>query len=164
VNNYFKADDANLELSREFPALSEEFGNEMVRLNSVAITVSSNENFITINDSLSICINFELFKCFESFNLAINFKSLTDDVVVFSQITPVNSIENGQYNSILEIPSNFLNSKYYTLDLHFVTANLSLLTVTNIINFEIIDLRENLNYYGIWSGYVRPQFNFEIKK
>lgn len=164
VNAYFM-DDKNddIGLYKEFDDLSDEFGNQNVRLNSVNIEVETKDSFITLKDKISIVVNFELFEDYPDFNLAINFKSMTDDVIVFSQITEVKSRKKGIYTSILEIPGNFLNSKFYTFNLYFVTNNKSLLTIDNVLNFEVIDLRENLNYYGTWAGYVRPQLRFEIK-
>lgn len=162
VNNYFSKEDIDTSLYREFNNSSSDYVNSLVKLNSINVLVSSNENFITLKDSLKININFELFKSFEQFNLAINFKSVTDDVIIFSQITNVGFKNKGIYNSILEIPANFLNSKLYCIDLHIVNNNHSLLTVQNIFTFEAIDLRENLNYYGVWSGYIRPKLNFQI--
>lgn len=162
VNNYFSKEDLNSDLAKEFDHLSPKYGNLLVRLNQTKIEVSSNESFITIKDALKINLNFNVNDNFDNFNLAINFKSLTDDVVVFSQITNVVAINKGNYNAVLEIPGNFLNSKIYEIDLHFVNNNIALLTVQSIINFETIDVRDNLNYYGTWAGYVRPQFKFKI--
>ena len=99
----------------------------------------------------------------KNFNLAVNFKSAVDDVVVFSQITSVINIIKDTYTSTLEIPENFLNSKFYTIDLHFVSNNSSLFTIENVINFQVEDSRDDINYFGEWAGYIRPNLNFDIK-
>jgi lipopolysaccharide transport system ATP-binding protein len=164
VNTYFMDGNNNdVSLRKEFDTKTDEFCNKYVRLNLVNINVETKESFITIKDNISIEINFELFEDFEDFNLAINFKSMTDDAIVFSLITDVKTFMKGAYSSILEIPGNFLNNKFYTFNLHFVSNSKSFLTIDNVINFEVIDLRENINYYGPWAGYVRPQLRFEIK-
>jgi len=164
VNTYFMDGNNNdVSLRKEFDTKTDEFCNKYVRLNLVNINVETKESFITIKDNISIEISFELFEDFEDFNLAINFKSMTDDAIVFSLITDVKTFMKGAYSSILEIPGNFLNNKFYTFNLYFVSNSKSFLTIDNVINFEVIDLRENINYYGPWAGYVRPQLRFEIK-
>ncbi|HAT80178.1 MAG TPA: ABC transporter ATP-binding protein [Flavobacterium sp.] len=163
VNNYFMKDNTDTGLCKKFNDYSDEYGNNIVRLNSVEIIVGNGSNFITIKDKISIVIYFEIFNDISDFNLAINFKSLTDDAIIFSLITDVSNRKKGSYKSILDIPDNFLNSKFYTFNLYFVTNNKSMLTLDNILNFEVVDLRENINYYGTWSGYVRPKLNFTIK-
>ncbi len=163
VNNYYSDSSQIIGLDKLYTDNDVHSFNSIVQLKSVNIIISSNETFITIHDELEIKINFSLFNNINNFNLAINFKSFNDDIVVFSQITQVLDIKIGDYESILLIPKNFLNSKLYTIDLHFVSNNKSLLTVLNIINFEALDFRDGLNYYGEWAGYVRPNLKFSIK-
>ncbi|GAA3779616.1 ABC transporter ATP-binding protein [Flavobacterium ginsengiterrae] len=139
------------------------FGNSFVRLNSVEVISAFKESFYTIKEELKIVLNFNVFKDINNFNLAINFKSLTDDVVIFSQMTPVRFSKEGKYISELILPANFLNSKMYFIDLHFVSNNTSLLTINNIINLELVDFREGINYYDEWAGYVRPSLAFDFK-
>ena len=161
INRYISVEQLDDIYPKNFDKDSVIYGNSMVRLNSVDIVSSSNENFYTIREELLVKISFCIFKDIENFNLAINFKSLTDDVVIFSQITPVRFSGEGSYISELVLPANFLNSKMYCIDLHFVSDNESLLTVTNIVNLELLDFRDGINYYGEWSGYVRPSLQFD---
>jgi lipopolysaccharide transport system ATP-binding protein len=162
INGYISKDRLGDVYPKDFDEDSPIYGNSSARLNSVEIISSSNENFYTIREELLVKINFCIFKDIENFNLAINFKSLTDDVVIFSQITPVRFSCEGSYISELVLPANFLNSKMYCIDLHFVSNNVSLLTIANIVNLELVDFRDGINYYGEWSGYVRPSLQFDF--
>nr|WP_315174716.1 ABC transporter ATP-binding protein [uncultured Flavobacterium sp.] len=164
INRYMLLDETDESYPKTFDKDSSVFGNSIVRLNSVDIISTLKENFFTIKEKLNIRIHFSIFKDIENFNLAINFKSFTDDVIIFSQITPVKFSEKGGYVSELVIPENFLNSKMYTIDLHFVCNNTSLLTINNVVNFEMVDFRDGINYYGVWAGYVRPKLNFDFDK
>lgn len=164
VSDYFSGNNKTSEFYRSFTKSDEFSYNKIVKLNSVSIVSSSNEDFISIKDFLKIIFEFELFIDVKKFNLAVNFKSFVDDVVVFSQITPVLTLNKDSYSSTLEIPKDFLNSKYYSIDLHFVSNNSSLLTIENVINFHVEDVRDGINYYGEWSGYIRPNLIFNIKK
>ncbi|MEP7092896.1 MAG: ABC transporter ATP-binding protein [Flavobacterium sp.] len=163
INKYISIDQVSSDTyPKKFDENSPVFGNSFVRLKTVEIISTSNEGFYTIKDELLLKINFSTFKDLENFNLAINFKSATDDVVIFSQITPVKYSFKGNYTSELILPGNFLNSKMYCIDLHFVSNNLSLLTIVNIVNLELLDFRDGINYYGEWAGYIRPSLKFDF--
>jgi lipopolysaccharide transport system ATP-binding protein len=163
INEYMSIDELNTDTyPKKFDENSPVFGNSSVRLKTVEIISALNETFFTIKEELIIKIKFSIFIDVDNFNLAINFKSFTDDTIVFSQITPVKLAVKGNYISELILPANFLNSKMYCIDLHFVQNNKSLLSIANIVNFEMIDFREGINYYGEWAGYVRPNLKFDF--
>lgn len=162
LNKYISIDQLDNVNPRFFDRNSATFGNTFVRLNVVEIISTLNEAYYTINEELVIKIDFSIFKSIDNFNLAINFKSLIDDAIIFSQITSVKSSEKGEYISKLVLPANFLNSKLYSIDLHFVSNNASLLTINNIINLDVADFRDGINYYGEWAGYVRPSLQFDF--
>lgn len=165
INEYISIDQLNRDTyPKKFDENSPVFGNSFVRLKTVEIISTLNEAFYTIKEELLIKINFSVFIDIDNFNLAINFKSFTDDTVIFSQITPVKFSSKGDYISELILPANFLNNKMYCIDLHFVSNNLSLLTISNIVNLELVDFRDGINYYGEWAGYVRPNLKFYINE
>jgi lipopolysaccharide transport system ATP-binding protein len=162
INEYISIDQLSDIYPKKFDENSPVYGNSFVRLKEVDVKSTLNGAFYRINEELLIKINFSVFIDIKNFNLAINFKSLTDDAVIFSQITPVKFSQKGNYISELVLPANFLNSKMYCIDLHFVSNNASLLTISNIVNFELVDFREGINYYGEWAGYVRPSLQFDF--
>ena len=164
MNKYISIDQLDDVYPKTFDKNSPFFGNTFVRLNAVEIISTLNEKYFTLKEELKIKIDFSIFKIMDNFNLAINFKSLLDDAIIFSQITSVKFSEKGEYVSELILPANFLNSKMYTIDLHFVSNNSSLLTVNNFVNLDIVDFRDGINYYGEWAGYVRPSLQFDFKK
>ncbi len=141
---------------------SSAYGNSLVRLISSHIKVSSGKDFIVVKDSFSIELLFNLNSDFDLFNLAIAFRSMEDDVVVFSQITEVKYIKAGEHSASIEIPDNFMNSKNYSVDLFFVNNSKSLFFISTFTKFEVLDIREGISYYGNWPGYIRPNLKFSI--
>jgi lipopolysaccharide transport system ATP-binding protein len=164
INKYLSGDQLEDIFPKLFNKNSPLFGNSNVRLNSFEIISAFNKDLYTIKEELKIKIDFSVFTPIDNFNLSINFKSFTDDVVVFSEITPVRFVKEGEYLSELILPANFLNNKMYCIDLHFVSNNKSLLTINNIVNLELVDFREGINYYDEWAGYVRPSLSFDFDK
>jgi lipopolysaccharide transport system ATP-binding protein len=164
INEYISIDQLSSDTyPKKFDENSPVFGNSFVRLKTVEIISALDEAFYTIKEELLIKINFSVFIDIDNFNLAINFKSFTDETVIFSQITPVKFSQKGDYTSELILPANLLNNKMYCVDLHFVSNNVSLLTISNIVNLELVDFREGINYYGEWAGYIRPSLQFDYK-
>lgn len=163
INSYMTLEQLDQEYPKYFDENSPLYGNNSVRLNSVDVISDLNESYYTIQEELRVKINFTTLVDLNRFNLSINFKSLSDGAVLFTQITPFKSILKGSHTSELIIPANFLNSKMYAIDMHFVNQNRALLTIENIVNLEILDFREDVDYYGEWSGYIRPNLKFDIK-
>lgn len=163
VDNYYSRNLESQSLNKNFNESLKTY-NQIVKLNSVSIDSSIKKRYITTKDDIKVVFKFELFKELKNFNLAINFKSLTDNTVIFSQITNVLSLTKGNYNSVLEIPSNFLNNKYYSIDLHFVSSSVSILTINDVTCLQIEDARDGISYFGEWSGYIRPDLSFNIKQ
>jgi len=163
INSYMTLEQLDQEYPKYFDKDSPLYGNNQIRLNSVDVITDLNESYYTIKEELRIKINFTTIVDLNSFNLAINFKSLSDGAVLFTQITPIKPTVKGDYISELIIPANFLNSKMYAIDLHFVNQNRAILTIENVVNLEILDFREDVDYYGEWSGYIRPDLKFDFK-
>ncbi|HAO07849.1 MAG TPA: hypothetical protein DCQ50_12910, partial [Chryseobacterium sp.] len=148
--------------SKTFDIYNGDYGNEQVRLLNVDVKVSSNKDFITINDSFDLNVNFETFREFDEFNLSVPIKSRIDESIILAQITKFKFLKKGVHTAILKIPSNFLNSGEFSFDIYFVNKAKSIFFVPNILNIEIEDDRTGLNYYGRWPGYIRPNLEFKI--
>ena len=163
INNYFSTDSEDSGFLKIFDKDDVRFSNAYVRMISIEIESKEKKTFISLNDDISINIGFELIKNLDDFNVAINVKSFTDDVIVFSEITDVKNRLTGKYIAKLQLPNAFLNNKMYSVNVHLVSKNKAVLSVLDAITFDVEDVRDGINYYGDWAGYVRPKFNFEIE-
>lgn len=164
VNNYFSKSKEENELIKFFDDTDNQFTTPSLKLKSIEIESSTKKSFITIVDDINVNINFELLESIDEFNVAVNVKSFVDDVIIFSQISNIQSLSPNNYSAVLEIPQKFLNSKLYSLNVHLVSQSKALLSIVDAMNFDIVDVRDGLNFYGEWAGYVRPQFKFKINK
>lgn len=163
INIYFTDGTEDSGLSKVFENDDSRFFNSKARLMSIEIESNRSKTFISLKDDISINIGFELFDELSDFNVAVNVKSFTDDVIVFSEITEVKSRLRGKYVAKLQIPSEFLNNKMYSVNVYLVSKSKSILSVFDAFAFNVEDVREGINYYGEWAGYVRPNLKFEIE-
>lgn len=150
------------ELTRTFDRNSGKYGSNDVRLTEVRIKTIADSEFITINDTFDIEIDFETYKDFEAFNLSIPVKDFEDDNIIFAQITQFKFLKAGNHKAILRFPSNFLNAGAFSTNIYFVNNSKSFFRVDEFISFEIKDDRTGLNYFGKWPGYFRPNLDFKI--
>ena len=64
-----------------------------------------------------------------------------------------------------DIPGNFLNDGSYYFSLIFVKdTSVELFYFEECLSMEVEDYRTNMNWYGKWSGYVRPRFPFRMRQ
>lgn len=145
-----------------FEENSQIYGSDEVRLQKVKIKTITGDDFITINDSFQLEMDFETYKDFNVFNLSISLKNSIDENVLMAQITDFKFLKKGSHNAILKIPRNLLNSGSFSLDLFFVNNSKSIFRIDGFYRFEINDDRTGLDYYGNWPGYFRPNLDFKI--
>jgi len=135
-------------------------GNEKVKLTKVGWNTDNNSIIDTVTD-FYIDIEFYTFIDFEKFNLSITLKTL-DDVTVSALVSNYVTIRKGIHTARLFIPGRFMNNLAYKLDIYFVEKEQAVCFLDNIFNFEVVDNREGMEWYGHWIGCVRPDFKFSI--
>ena len=65
----------------------------------------------------------------------------------------------GVMSGTCTIPGNFLNDGSYYISIIFVRdTSIEVFYLNECISFDVEDFRENMNWYGKWIGYVRPNF------
>ncbi|NPA37659.1 MAG: ABC transporter ATP-binding protein, partial [Chlorobi bacterium] len=141
--------------------LTEARGNDKVKLTKVGWDSDRNGVIDTITD-FYLDFEFHTFLDFEKFNLSVTLKTL-DDVTVSALVSDYVKIRRGVHSARLFIPGKFLNNLAYKLDIYFVEKEQIVCFLDNIFNFEVVDNREGMEWYGHWIGCVRPDFKFVIQ-
>jgi len=161
INAYMGGD--HVSLHRQWDATDKTMGNENARLLSVKLLPADNQPSIFPDRSLDVEFRFVVYQEMKYANLSVTLKSAADDAVICCCLSDVGPVEPGrEYTAVLRIPENFLNNKLYALDLFVVNNGHAVFFASRIITFEVVDRRENVEWYGEWSGYIRPRFPFNI--
>ena len=77
---------------------------------------------------------------------------------VFNISTDIIELEKGLHKATFNIPEQLMNDGYYYVQNYFVTNSTPHFIHNEANAFEIIDERDNMEWYGKWIGAVRPNF------
>ncbi|EMS32312.1 Teichoic acid export ATP-binding protein TagH [Mariniradius saccharolyticus AK6] len=124
--------------------------------------LESKEEIITVNDQFNIW--FEFLNMCPNSNINLSLVIATqDDIVVFNSISNSVPLVGGKAKFKCQVPANLLNNQIYTLRVLVVKdLRIPLLDISDVINFEIADGERSINWFGEWSGTVRPNLEWEI--
>lgn len=136
--------------------------NDLIK--PLKLFLESREDIITVNDQFNICFEFLNLIPDSKINLSLVISS-QDDIVVFNSISKSVLLSGGKVKFKCQIPANLLNNQTYTIRLLVVKdLRIPILDISEIMNFEIADGERNINWFGEWSGMVRPNLQWEIFK
>ena len=136
-------------------------GNEYIRILSVSLTPQylSGQQLIDIRTPLLIRFSF-LYQVDEPGDLMMGVHLFTlGGECVFDLPSVRYTLNKGIVHGECLIPGHFLNDGSYFINIVFVrNGQLKLYDFNNCLSFDVQDFRENINWYGKWQGYVRPDF------
>lgn len=138
--------------NRAHYSLDEAPGNEFIALKNVETSSTQ----IKLSDSIKVHFSFwnkldleEVLLCFDLTN--------AQEQTVFSTATHIRHFQDQVGSATCEIPSNFLNDDLYSVTLFFFDKNMRrLYNMSDIIQFEVVDIERESSYFGKVSGVVRP--------
>jgi lipopolysaccharide transport system ATP-binding protein len=140
-------------------------GNKFIRVQFVELIPHVNEGEpVTIRTSMTI--KFKFWNLVEGQNVCVGLHLFTQSrECVFDICSTPQEYKRGLVEGQVQIPGNFLNDGSYYFSLIFVKdTSVELFYLEECLMVEVEDYRENMNWYGKWSGYVRPKFPFRMRQ
>ena len=140
-------------------------GNETVRVVYAGIQAEAGHdpNYWTVETALKL--TFRIFNYRADLPMYFNFHLYNQQgVCVFNTASGRHTHGYGEVEGICMIPANLLNDDRYTVTLMAHYRGTFGVIVDDALVFEINDVgREGLDYYGKWSGVVRPKLEWQIR-
>ncbi len=165
VNHYLKRHQ-KIHRSQSWEQIEHSPGNSSVRVQFVELIphVKNEGDPITVRTPLTI--RFKFWNLIEGQNLCVGLHLFNSGrECVFDVCSVARNYERGLIEGHCEIPGDFLNDGSYYFSLIFVKdTSVELFYLEECLAMEVEDFRENMNWYGKWSGYVRPRFPFRMKQ
>lgn len=165
VNHYLKRHQ-KIHRSQSWEQIEHSPGNSSVRVQFVELIphVKNEGDPITVRTPLTI--RFKFWNLIEGQNLCVGLHLFNSGrECVFDVCSVARNYERGLIEGQCEIPGDFLNDGSYYFSLIFVKdTSVELFYLEECLAMEVEDFRENMNWYGKWSGYVRPRFPFRMKQ
>jgi lipopolysaccharide transport system ATP-binding protein len=141
-------------------------GNDFVRVNYVEVI----PQLASVNDPIDVrtplTIRFKFWNLIPDQNICVGLHLFTiNRECVFDVSSEPQEFKEGLVEGQCDIPGNFLNDGSYYFSLIFVKdTSVELFYLEECLSIEVEDYRENMNWYGKWSGHVRPKFPFRVKQ
>lgn len=165
VSDYLKSSNDFLLLERSWDEPEIAPGNDKVRIHKFKVVPDNNNvnNEITIETPIRIELEYWNFLDRASLNLSLHLFTV-EGVCVLNTISESVACPSGLVKGICYIPGNFFNDETYQLTIMIVQDTSRVLYLfENFVTFTVHDIDREGNWYGKWSGVVRPNFKWVME-
>jgi lipopolysaccharide transport system ATP-binding protein len=165
VNQYLSKHQKKLHYQR-WDNMEEAPGNEFIRIHFVELIPHLKSEDEPIDIRTPITVRFKFWNLIPEQNICVGLHLFTlSRECIFDINTTPQEYNRGLIEAQCDIPGNFLNDGSYYFSLIFVKdTSVELFYFEECLSMEVEDYRVNMNWYGKWSGYVRPKFPFRIRE
>lgn len=165
VNQYLSKHQQKLHVQR-WDNISEAPGNNFIRIHFVELLPHLKNEDDPIDIRTPITVRFKFWNLIEEQNICVGLHLFTlGRECIFDISSAPQEYSRGLVEGQVDIPGNFLNDGSYYFSLIFVKdTSVELFYLEECLAMEVEDYRINMNWYGKWSGYVRPKFPFRMRQ
>ena len=165
VNNYLTRHQARKD-RQQWDDLHTAPGNENVKVQFVELIPHLENANDPIDVRTPLTIRFKFWNLVEEQNICVGLHLFTlNRECIFDVCSSPQDFKRGLIEGQVEIPGNFLNDGSYYFSLIFVKdTSVELFYLEECLSLDVEDYREQMNWYGKWSGYVRPKFPFHVRQ
>jgi lipopolysaccharide transport system ATP-binding protein len=141
-------------------------GNNFIRIHFVELIPHLKNEDDPIDIRTPMTVRFKFWNLIPEQNICVGLHLFTlARECIFDINTIPQEYSKGLIEGQCEIPANFLNDGSYYFSLIFVKdTSVELFYFEECLSMEVEDYRINMNWYGKWSGYVRPKFPFRMRQ
>ena len=166
VINTYVSDTKDFSLSSSWDNVEVAPGNSWARFKRVELVPHPNNPEDPLDIRIPLTVKFEFWGLKANINLSVEIAlfSYGGECVFVIQSHGL-EVERGLVTGQCEIPGNFLNDGSYYINLYVVRdTTTTLFEFEECLSFDLQDYRGQIQWYGKWSGVVRPKLQFEIKQ
>ena len=166
INNYLSKNLQESSLRQYFENFSNAPGNDNVRIKRFEIIPQglAENSVITVNTPIRIEFEFWNQASVKAVNLSMGLFTIADEHI-FQTVSEIALSDKGLYKGVCFIPAGLLNDGMYKINMMIVGDGPKVLfEYTSNGWFEVSDEREASAWHGKWPGFVRPKFDFILKK
>jgi lipopolysaccharide transport system ATP-binding protein len=165
VNNYLGQHQQKV-FRQRWENIDEAPGNNFIRMQFVELIPHLENGDDPIDIRTPITVKFKFWNLIPGQNICVGLHLFTiGRECIFDVSSTPQDYKQGLVEGQCEIPGNFLNDGSYYFSLIFVKdTSVELFYFEECLSMEVEDHRTNMNWYGKWSGYVRPKFPFRMRQ
>ncbi len=141
-------------------------GNNYIRIHFVELIPHLKSESDPIDIRTPLTVRFKFWNLVPEQNICVGLHLFTTArECIFDINSAPQEFNKGLVEGQCDIPGNFLNDGNYYFSLIFVKdTSVELFYFEECLSMAVEDYRVNMNWYGKWSGYVRPRFPFQIRQ
>lgn len=162
IADYLRGDKP-VELSRSWDD-ADAPGDQLIRLRSAALAPADGhpEYPLTLDAPLDFTCDFELDDSKSELHFGLHLHD-EQGQCVFATASPSFSAQAGSRRATCRIPPRLLNDGQFRLSLFIARdGSVPLLSLPDLISFELVDHSREHRWYGKWPGCVRPDLEWNI--
>ena len=165
VNHYLNKHQERLHFQR-WDNILEAPGNNFIRMHFVELIPHLKNEGDPIDIRTPLSVHFKFWNLIPEQNICVGLHLFTAGrECIFDISSTPQEYSKGLVEGQCDIPGNFLNDGSYYFSLIFVKdTSVELFYFEECLSVEVQDYRVNMNWYGKWSGYVRPKFPFRMRQ
>jgi len=139
-------------------------GNDTAKV--ISIEIKTKDDFFVIEEDVHIEVTFINLRENQTLNVSISIFDDKDVYILSSPNLKREQFEKGKFKSTCTIPKNTLNKGLYFFSVLLVGNNYEIITqIDKVVSIDMGEIGLNRgDYYGYWSGVVRPYLNWTNKK
>ena len=165
VNQYLSKHQQKLHVQR-WDNIEDAPGNNFIRIHFVELIPHLKNDDDPIDIRTPLTVRFKFWNLLPEQNICVGLHLFTlGRECIFDINSTPQEYDKGLVEGQCDIPGNFLNDGSYYFSLIFVKdTSVELFYFEECLLLEVEDYRINMNWYGKWSGYVRPKFPFRMRQ
>ena len=165
VNRYLSKHQQRLHRQR-WDEIEHAPGNSFIRVHFVELIPHLKHEDDPIDIRTPLTVRFKFWNLIPEQNICVGLHLFTAGrECIFDVSSTPQEYSKGLIEGQCDIPGNFLNDGSYYFSLIFVKdTSVELFYFEECLSMEVEDYRINMNWYGKWSGYVRPKFPFRMRQ
>jgi lipopolysaccharide transport system ATP-binding protein len=166
VINHYLSQHQRSTRSQSWPQIEHSPGNNAVRIQFVELVPHLKHAGEPITVRTPLTVRFKFWNLIAGQNLCVGLHLFNSSrECIFDVCSQPANYDRGLVEGECQIPGDFLNDGSYFFSLIFVKdTSVELFYLEECLAMEVEDFRENMNWYGKWTGYVRPRFPFVMKQ
>lgn len=165
VNSYLSKHQRKL-LIEQWDDIEHAPGNDFIRVHFVELIPHLRSDDDPIDIRTPLTVRFKFWNLIQEQNICVGLHLFTmGRECIFDVSSTPQEYDKGLIEGQCDIPGNFLNDGSYYFSLIFVKdTSVELFYFEECLSMQVEDYRIDMNWYGKWSGYVRPKFPFRMRQ
>ncbi|GAK50580.1 ABC transporter related [Candidatus Moduliflexus flocculans] len=140
-------------------------GDDNIRIHRIAVSAEDDLDHARITVETPIKIQLEFWNFLQNALLSVSLHLFTlENTYVFDSPSPQKQCPTGLMRAACHIPRDLLNDGVYRVEIMILqNTSVRVFFHENLATFEVHDVERAIQWYGKWSGVIRPKLSWTLE-